>query len=154
MARARPSLVINAFGLASNNIHNRGSSSTPNHNAPAYVAVLVGDTLVNCLLDTGACYSICNQSSLPHGTTIRVTDTKLSGVTGTSLHVIGTADIPLVFDNVPIVVTFIVVENMKGNTMILGRDFLSKHQCELSYKNRTVNIQDLYRSRQLELTDQ
>ena len=114
-----------------------------NSSAPEYITVNVGRTFVNCLLDTGAAYSICWKSILPATAQIKPTAVKLRGVTGSALQVVGSTTLNLKFKHVDKSVNFIVVEKLNNNLMILGRDFMFNYNTVISYKKLTFTIDDV-----------
>ena len=109
---------------------------------PAYVSVLLEGTIVNCLVDTGAAYSICSKSVVPKNAVLLPTSIKLSGVTGTALRVLGITTLTITLGNVQIPSQFVVVDKINNNEIILGRDFMVSNDCEISFKDLVFKIKE------------
>jgi len=125
--------------LAFSNIlsSHRKSNNTSN----IYVAANIGSLFVNCLVDTGAAYSLCSEDILPPDVVLSPTSVRLNGVTGTPLCISGTVSLPVNFGDVRITLQLIVVSGI-NHKLILGRDFMSATDCEISFKNLTLTIND------------
>ena len=94
------------------------------------------------LLDTGASFSIVSSqlaSRIPYAKISHNKHVNLCGVTGTHLNIKGTTDISFDMGNQSITHSFIVCDNI-AEQMILGTDFLKKYEVEISYKNRTISL--------------
>ena len=120
------------------------SSSTPSINiysSNIYVAGTIGSLLVNCLVDTGAAYSLCSENIVPSDTVLAPTSIQLKGVTGTPLCITGTVNLPVKFGTTLRSVQLIVAKGL-SHQVILGRDFMSATDCEISFKNLTLTIND------------
>ena len=94
------------------------------------------------LLDTGASFSIVSSqlaSRIPYAKISHNKHVNLCGVTGTHLNIKGTTDISFDMGNQCITHSFIVCDNI-AEQMILGTDFLKKFEVEISYKNRTISL--------------
>ena len=145
MNSSSPSGLANLHGNDINNINYNQCKPvvySRNSSPPAYITVKVEDRSINCLVDTGATMSICCQSILPKSGRLEVSNIKLNGVTGNSLNVLGTTRLNLDFGSISKQIDLVVVDNMKNNVMILGRDFLSQHDCIINYRRLSFKIDD------------
>ena len=59
-----------------------------------YVAARVDSMFINCLVDTGAAYSLSSHDIIPPNVIISPTSVQLCGVTGAPLHILGAATLP------------------------------------------------------------
>lgn len=112
-----------------------------NASSNIYVAVNIGPLVVNCLVDTGAAYSLCSERVIPPDTVISPTSIRLKGVTGTPLQVIGQISVPIKFGNTQKPIQLVVVKEL-NHQMILGRDFMSTTGCQINFKNLTLSVDD------------
>lgn len=140
-----------ASGLAVNidDSGNNGNTNSINnkkhieYNAPAcnniFVAARIGQSLVNCLVDTGAAYSLIRKDALSINTIISPTSVQLTGVSGAPLEVLGCTELPLALDSVSKPLRLIVTNGI-SHKVILGRDFLTSSGCEISFKSLALSI--------------
>ena len=96
---------------------------------------------INCLVDTGAAYSLCSHDIIPPNVIISPTSVQLCGVTGAPLHILGAATLPVSFGVVRKTQQLIVTTGI-NHKIILGRNFMSATDCEISFKNLTLSIDD------------
>ena len=103
------------------------------------MAAKLNSVLVNCLVDTGAVYSLCSKDVVPSDAVISPTPIQLKGVTGTPLSIVGSVTLSVRFGKVLKQVQLIVVNEL-SHQVILGRDFMSATDSEISFKNLTLTI--------------
>lgn len=127
------------YHVPNTNSDHNNNSKIPSKSVPSYVSVRLDNRYIHCLVDTGAAYSLCSKSIIPQDAVINDSPIKLKGVTGTPLHVVGSTIIILNFNGETVSVNFIVVSHI-DNDIILGRDFLAEHECNISFKNLTLTV--------------
>ena len=96
---------------------------------------------INCLVDTSAAYSLCSHDIIPPNVIISPTSVQLCGVTGGPLHILGAATLPVSFGVVRKTLQLIVTTGI-NHKYILCRNFMSATDCEISFKNPTLSIED------------
>ena len=96
---------------------------------------------INCLVDTSAAYSLCSHDIIPPNVIISPTSVQLCGVTGAPLHILGAATLPVSFGVVRKTLQLIVTTGI-NHKYILCRNFMSATDCEISFKNQTLSIDD------------
>lgn len=131
------------------------SSAKPNKQASVSVITGIqrntilcklGATNVNCLLDTGAAISCISERFLLKSN-VKYIDlgqpdiTAVTGVSGQKLGVVKKVTIAVKISNVLIDCDFYVIKDLQQQ-IILGLDFMQKHNVEIDFRNKTVYIQD------------
>lgn len=113
---------------------------------------LVGDNLQGgkTLIDTGSQVSLVCMKSLSSTGDIKVANTILQGVTGSTLPVKGKIELLVFYDNRKCSHEFYVVEELPHELdIVLGQDFLRKNEVELSFRCGEAKIRIPARTEQV-----
>ena len=103
----------------------------------------VEGTPINFLIDTGATVTVLSFAAferIPSSRrpALQRTNTKVSGVGGSSLDIAGMAEMTLVFEGVPIIHKVIVIDIQMD--AILGQDIMLSHHCRLDLSKLTLGL--------------
>ena len=102
----------------------------------------LGKRLLHALCDTGASVSLVAQNVLPQSYVIDKDygNSKLKGVTGTEIPVVGMCNMKLQIGNRVYSHRIYVVNKLQNNSLILGHDFISKYGCIIDYQDLIVSV--------------
>ena len=104
----------------------------------AYVDIIVHDSRILALIDSGAAISVADSTLFTPSTlnNLQKTSMTVSGVSGAQLNVLGITNIMIAIGDKQRSIKVVIVKKM-SELFIIGRDFLAENKCEISYKSMT-----------------